>query len=219
MHDPAQAESMREMLKKMSQSPEQKPSFQFTSPKPPAQAAPDTAERVDRSTARRGARVRSTPTPDGEVERQLFGEASSSSLQRKRSWARRPRTLREDKRHNACRRDPPSPKPSKSFPAAPFHVGASTKPRAGHFGLSRPWTRTCLPVHLILVHLLRPRNHQDGDARSGHQSRQTLPSCSKRRRVQNRLRWRPRRRRASSSSWGLPRRRRRRTGGRNTNEG
>ena len=43
LHDPAQAESMREMLKKMRVSPEQKPSFQFTSPKPPAQAAPDTA--------------------------------------------------------------------------------------------------------------------------------------------------------------------------------
>ena len=43
LHDPAQAESMREMLKKMRVSPEQKPSFQFTSPRPPEQAAPDTA--------------------------------------------------------------------------------------------------------------------------------------------------------------------------------
>merc|ERR1719311_1905281 len=50
LHDPAQAESMREMLKKMRVSPEQKPAFQFTSPKPRR-----TRREADRSTARRGA--------------------------------------------------------------------------------------------------------------------------------------------------------------------
>merc|ERR1712078_546932 len=75
LHDPAQAESMREMLKKMRVSPEQKPAFQFPSPKPPAQAAPDTA---------RGRPVNGatwSPSPlDANAERRSNGSCSARLL-------------------------------------------------------------------------------------------------------------------------------------------
>merc|ERR1719482_2426718 len=130
LHDPAQAESMREMLKKMRVSPEQKPAFQFTSPKPPAQAAPDTA----RGRPVNGATWSPSPldaNAEKEVERQLFGEASPPRSTGRFSLGTPPsEPSAKDKRHKRVSARPSKSKTAKPFPAAPFHVGASTKPRA-----------------------------------------------------------------------------------------
>ena len=54
---------------------------------------------------------------------------------------------------------------------------ASPGPRA-RWTSSRPWTRTCRPVHLILAHLLRHENHQDGRPVGRNQDKARL-SCPK----------------------------------------
>ena len=197
LHDPAQAESMREMLKKMRVSPEQKPSFQFTSPKPPAQAAPDTA----RGRPVNGATWSPSPldaNAEKEVERQLFGEASPPALQGVSRWEHRPRNRpQRTSATNACRRDRPSPKPqSRSRPLPSTSARRRNREPLELWISSRPWTlRRCPPVHLILARRRPHENHRAG-RRAGPNQDKTLLSCSKRPSPRTRLRWRPRRLRA-----------------------
>ena len=195
LHDPAQAESMREMLKKMRVS-RAKTEFQFTSPKPPAQAR---RTRRGATGQRRDVEPFSFGCQRGKRGRTRLLARLLHPLYRKVLVGTPPsEPSAKDKRHKRV-----SARPSKSKTAKPPASGPSRRARVTKreplalWILSRPWTRTCLPVHLILVHQLRHENHQDG-RRAGHQAKP--PSSSKRRSLRTRPRWRPRRQRASSSN-------------------
>ena len=134
LHDPAQAESMSEMLKKMRVSPEQKPSFQFTSPKPPAQAAPDTA----RGRPVNGATWSPSPLMPTRKKRSkgsCLGGFSTRSTGSFSLGTPPSEPSAKDKRHKRV-----SARPSKSKTAKPFPRRPSTSARLpnreplSHFG-------------------------------------------------------------------------------------
>ena len=176
LHDPAQAESMREMLKKMrvSLNKNRVSSSLVQNHRPKPRRTP---REGDRSTARRGALLRSMPTRRKRSKGSCSARLLHHALQEGSRWARRPRNRpRRTSATNACRRDRPSPKAqSRSRRRPSTSARRPNREPLALWILSRPWTlRTCPPVHLILVHQLRHENHQDGRRAGPNQDKRSF---------------------------------------------